>query len=235
MTTGESNPGASGVLVLDAIYSLPSPVPSPYDGSTFVAVNDPVLGSPIGGFKVTVANGAIINEKVVTAIGYVPDAINPIATKKITAVVTRLKWIDPVCALCAGGENPPLTTTDVQIGGTASVNASTSAQGSVPAGAYCSGVTPLTAVGSSGSVNSNGTPNLYVPAGRDLRDAPPQRPRLRRYALDPTPLDRVAGLGPIPGRYHRQLGFGLERLARRGRSEERRVGKECRSRWSPYH
>src|SRR3989449_9010666 len=23
--------------------------------------------------------------------------------------------------------------------------------------------------------------------------------------------------------------------ARRGRSEERRVGKECRSRWSPYH
>src|SRR5712691_11388594 len=169
MTTGESNPGASGVLVLDAIYSLPSPVPSPYDGSTFVAVNDPVLGSPIGGFKVTVANGAVINEKVVTAIGYVPDAINPIATKKITAVVTRLKWIDPVCALCAGGENPPLSTTDVQIGGTASVNASRSAEGtppgSVPAGAYCSGVTPRAAVASSGSVSTNGTPNLYSPEG----------------------------------------------------------------------
>src|SRR2546425_13078270 len=26
-----------------------------------------------------------------------------------------------------------------------------------------------------------------------------------------------------------------ERAARRPRSEERRVGKECRSRWSPYH
>src|SRR3712207_7238866 len=25
------------------------------------------------------------------------------------------------------------------------------------------------------------------------------------------------------------------RLAAQGRSEERRVGKECRSRWSPYH
>src|SRR3989338_2224508 len=24
-------------------------------------------------------------------------------------------------------------------------------------------------------------------------------------------------------------------VGRRGRSEERRVGKECRSRWSPYH
>src|SRR5688572_31489870 len=27
----------------------------------------------------------------------------------------------------------------------------------------------------------------------------------------------------------------LLRIDRRGRSEERRVGKECRSRWSPYH
>src|SRR2546425_9466790 len=26
-----------------------------------------------------------------------------------------------------------------------------------------------------------------------------------------------------------------QRLGRSGRSEERRVGKECRSRWSPYH
>ena len=25
------------------------------------------------------------------------------------------------------------------------------------------------------------------------------------------------------------------RLARQSRSEERRVGKECRSRWAPYH
>ena len=28
---------------------------------------------------------------------------------------------------------------------------------------------------------------------------------------------------------------GTARLARLYRSEERRVGKECRSRWSPYH
>ena len=36
-------------------------------------------------------------------------------------------------------------------------------------------------------------------------------------------------------------GFGFEKresyenMVRRNRSEERRVGKECRSRWSPYH
>src|SRR5213594_3758827 len=46
-------PGARGVLLLDASYNLPSPVPAPYDGST-VVLNDPVLGSPIGSFKVKV-------------------------------------------------------------------------------------------------------------------------------------------------------------------------------------
>src|SRR5256885_16463913 len=31
------------------------------------------------------------------------------------------------------------------------------------------------------------------------------------------------------------LGLAVLRDMRAGRSEERRVGKECRSRWSPYH
>src|SRR5471030_2140453 len=30
-------------------------------------------------------------------------------------------------------------------------------------------------------------------------------------------------------------GFGAKVFNPNGRSEERRVGKECRSRWSPYH
>ena len=32
---------------------------------------------------------------------------------------------------------------------------------------------------------------------------------------------------------HKHLAAGNMRVV--GRSEERRVGKECRSRWSPYH
>ena len=28
---------------------------------------------------------------------------------------------------------------------------------------------------------------------------------------------------------------GVAKIVKRSRSEERRVGKECRSRWSPYH
>ena len=50
-------------------------------------------------------------------------------------------------------------------------------------------------------------------------------------------MDRV----PIPVFNEKvlcKLGEDLEktgRLSEAGRSEERRVGKECRSRWSPYH
>src|SRR3712207_9155523 len=46
---------------------------------------------------------------------------------------------------------------------------------------------------------------------------------------------RVLGVDPARGgrRWKAQLGIVLQSGA--GRSEERRVGKECRSRWSPYH
>src|SRR6266446_997540 len=44
-------------------------------------------------------------------------------------------------------------------------------------------------------------------------------------------LDEAA-VEPASGLYTMR---GLERRAREVRSEERRVGKECRSRWSPYH
>ena len=40
----------------------------------------------------------------------------------------------------------------------------------------------------------------------------------------------------IPNPARRKLGGGGRfALVEKGRSEERRVGKECRSRWSPYH
>src|SRR3712207_7096764 len=53
-------------------------------------------------------------------------------------------------------------------------------------------------------------PTLRVPAARSL-------PR-QELPDEPLAVDRhLRGPGPLP------------------RSEERRVGKECRSRWSPYH
>ena len=56
------------------------------------------------------------------------------------------------------------------------------------------------------------------------------------------------GHGDLPGRHHDKIVINLSRSSgcvntcafeecagRSSRSEERRVGKECRSRWSPYH
>ena len=65
----------------------------------------------------------------------------------------------------------------------------------------------------------------------------------RGYTLDAreTVLALKNALRYIPERFHREMAPEfLEELKTRGRiyltrSEERRVGKECRSRWSPYH
>src|SRR3712207_6961736 len=51
-------------------------------------------------------------------------------------------------------------------------------------------------------------------------------------------MSRPAGsLIPSPFMYHSLVTrtYSLSAFGRPARSEERRVGKECRSRWSPYH
>ena len=149
LTKGDSSPGAAGSIA----DPLPVPVPAPYDGSQYVAVG-------VGGFIVTVAAGGAVNERTITAVGYVPDNVNPVAIKKIQTTVTKVKFLDPPCAICAGGENPPGTTTNVQIGGSASITASTAGGAQ-----YCPGVTPTAATYSQGAINTNGNPNITGPTG----------------------------------------------------------------------
>src|SRR3989449_8253936 len=61
--------------------------------------------------------------------------------------------------------------------------------------------------------------------------------RLRRMRADPAWQEARA----IPRAQKQERARAFARLRRQfgfseyGRSEERRVGKECRSRWSPYH
>jgi len=50
----------------------------------------------------------------------------------------------------------------------------------------------------------------------------------------PTPLPVVRAMTEYFEEYNANTGRGAYSLVLR-RSEERRVGKECRSRWSPYH
>src|SRR2546421_2575851 len=56
------------------------------------------------------------------------------------------------------------------------------------------------------------------------------------YAEAVTEFHIVGGLHPdLPFQYYLDLIAGLKERFPQVRSEERRVGKECRSRWSPYH
>ena len=48
-------------------------------------------------------------------------------------------------------------------------------------------------------------------------------------------FERVFPVDPKTEKRTREAGMHLWYIVRFDRSEERRVGKECRSRWSPYH
>src|SRR5437899_10873647 len=158
LTKGEANPAATGALA----DPLPNPVPVPYDGSQYVAAG-------VGGFIVTVTNGGAANERNITAVGYVPNNVNPIAIKKIQTTVTRVKFLDPPCAVCAGGEQPPGTSTEIQVGGSASITA-----GLANGAEYCAGVNPTAAAYSQGSINTNGHPSITGPVGGS--DTAPNQP-----------------------------------------------------------
>src|SRR2546430_6942892 len=58
--------------------------------------------------------------------------------------------------------------------------------------------------------------------------------RARRAGMPSSSVGRALASG-CGGLARKLLRAGRSRDARNGRSEERRVGKECRSRWSPYH
>ena len=51
-----------------------------------------------------------------------------------------------------------------------------------------------------------------------------------RYRINPATANKAVSLLVDEGLVVKRRGIGMTT-----RSEERRVGKECRSRWSPYH
>src|SRR5262245_60682044 len=74
--------------------------PAPYDGSQLVTLS--TGGNTIGGFRVTVTNGATSYERNITAVGWVPNdtTSGPKTRQKITVTVFNPQWVmrDPPAA-----------------------------------------------------------------------------------------------------------------------------------------
>src|SRR2546421_1583496 len=84
-----------------------------------------------------------------------------------------------------------------------------------------------------------GVQTCALPISRSTASRPRRSrssPGIRRFSLTaascPIPTPRWKCGRRLPASSARGRSFAS---ARRSRSEERRVGKECRSRWSPYH
>ena len=182
-TTAPTTPGA----VADPMPS--SPAGQPYNGATYVSMGT------IGGFTVSIANGAAANERVIEAVGYVPNNVNPVATKKIMLTATRMKWLDPPCAICAGGEAPQNNQTNIQIGGAATVNASPT-----DGAQFCDGVMPTAATMSQGSINTNGNPDLSAPPGgvSTLQHQPQQN--FTPFLFTDSDMEMLKTIAKMPGR-----------------------------------
>lgn len=184
LTMGTTAPTTTGA-VADPLPS--SPAGQPYNGGTYVAMGT------IGGFTVSIANGAASNERVIEAIGYVPNNVNPVATKKIILTATRMKWLDPPCAICAGGEAPNGTQTNIQIGGAATVDASVTEN-------YCNGVMPTAATMSQGSVNTNGNPDLSAPPGGVPALQHQSASNFQSFLFTDADMEMLKTIAQMPGR-----------------------------------
>ena len=184
LTKGEADPAANGALV----DPLPDPVPAPYNGS-YVAVG-------VGGFKVTVTNGPAANERTITSLGYVPSDTNPVAIKKIQTVVTKVKFLDPPCAVCAGGEAPNGLATQIRVGGSASISAANTGSN------YCNGVTPQAAAYSSGSITTNGNPNLAGPSGGSAMATGMSQAAMQNFLFTDADIAMLKAMAKANGTYY---------------------------------
>ena len=186
-----------------ALWALSSgAVADPLPASTHASMADyngtqAITMSANGAFTVRIENGPAANERIITAVGYVPNINNYVARKEIRLTATRFKKLDPPCAICAGGEQPLNTETDVRIGGSAEVRAS------VDSGASYCGDAPLpqAAVMSQGTVTTNGSPDLTAPPGGYPSVAGTSPETFAGFLLNDSDMDMLKAMAKAQGTY----------------------------------
>ena len=131
----------AGTAVDAASHAIPtmfsSVAPAPYDSSQLIDVAN--AGTTLGGFKVTVTNGATAYERNVTAVGWVPNdtTAGPKTHQKIMVTVFNPRFVmrDPPAALSVRG--------NLQMGGNSLVDSRQDTSCGRKMGTMTSGVTDL--------------------------------------------------------------------------------------------
>jgi hypothetical protein len=148
---------------------------------------------------VTNAASGRADERDITAVGYVPDATSPLATKRIITTATRIRRLDPPCALCLGGEATGAAPT-LRIGGTAAVNGSDAAGD--PVAVYCAGQAPTSAILTTGLVIPSGAPDIVAPPGGTSISASASPASFEAFTLADADLAVLKSLAKANGTYY---------------------------------
>lgn len=161
---------------------------APYNGGQLV--NVAVNGTVVGGFRVSVSNGAAANERDITATGYVPSDTAPRGQQRITVTVTKVRFPDPPAALSVRGE--------LQVSGNTLIDSRADNSCGAKVGTFSTG---FTTVGS-------GAADVYGADGNSTRnqstDIYQNRPTAEfdTYALTTAELDALRALAKARGTYY---------------------------------
>jgi len=112
---------------------MPATVPAPYDGSA--AINVALTSGTLGSFRITVAQGAATNERIVESVGTIPNDTSPRAKQRIRVTLIKFKFPTPPAALSVRGE--------LQVGGNTYIDSRADTSCGAKVGTFTTGLTDV--------------------------------------------------------------------------------------------
>ncbi|HTK91356.1 MAG TPA: pilus assembly PilX N-terminal domain-containing protein [Verrucomicrobiae bacterium] len=112
---------------------MPATVPAPYDGSAAIPVA--LTSGTLGSFRVTVAQGAATNERIVESVGTIPNDTSPRAKQRIRVTLIKFKFPTPPAALSVRGE--------LQVGGNTYIDSRADTSCGAKVGTFTTGTTTV--------------------------------------------------------------------------------------------
>ncbi len=171
---------------------IPDPLagaaPAPYNGSPLVTVA--YNGTTIGGFRVTVTGGAAVNERNVTADGWVPnDTASQRAKQRITVTLAKIRFLDPPAGLTVRG--------DIGAAGNSDIDSRSDTSCGAKAGSWSLGVTLVSGSATIYGADGNSVANQASDAVTSVPNA-----AFAPFTYSNAELDALKALAKANGTYY---------------------------------